>query len=96
MAARFQFSMGAFKGKEADPEVTRERLDKYLENMERIFLLNRRVNPQAGDMVEFDDQEKKSILCMEGGAEIQDLLKHEGRVQDSDTYDEASGRSGWH
>ena len=40
MSAGFQFTMGAFKGKEADPEVTRERLDKYLENMDRIFLLN--------------------------------------------------------
>ena len=39
MAAGFQFSMGTFKGKEVDPEGTGERLDRYLENMERIFLL---------------------------------------------------------
>ena len=69
MTAGFQFTMGAFKGKEVDPEVTRERLDKYLENMDQIFLLNRRVNLQ-GVTVEFNDEEKKSILCVEGGAEI--------------------------
>ena len=82
MAAGFQFAMGAFKGTfpdpDPDPDVTRERLDKYLENMDRIFSLNQRVNPQTGDKVEFNDQEKKSILCVEGGAEIQDLFKHEG------------------
>ncbi len=89
MSAGFQFSMGAFKGKEADPEVTRERLDKYLENMDRIFSLNRRVNPQMGNKVEFDNEEKKNILCVEGGAEIQDLFRHEGKVQGDDTYDEA-------
>ena len=85
----FQFSMGTFKGKEADPEVTRERLDKYLENMDRIFLLNRRLHPVSGDMVDFDDGEKKNILCIEGGSEIQDLFKHEGGVRDEDTYIEA-------
>ena len=89
MAAGFQFSVGAFKGKEADPEVTRERLDKYLENMERIFLLNRRFNPVTGNKVDFDDEEKKNILCVEGGAEIQDLFKHEGKVLDGDTYAQA-------
>ena len=89
MAAGFQFSMGAFKGKEADPEVTRERLEKYLENMDRIFLLNRRFHPVTGNKVDFDDEEKKNILCVEGGAEIQDLFKHEGKVLDGDTYTQA-------
>ena len=76
MAAGFQFSVAAFKGKEANPEVMRERLDKYLENMDRIFLLNRRFPPLTGNKVDFDDEEKKNILCVEGGAEIQDLFKH--------------------
>ena len=89
MAAGFQFSMGAFKGKEADPEVTRERLDKYLENMDCIFLLNRRFHPVTGDKVDFDDEENKNILCVEGGLEIQDLFKHEGKVLDDDTYAQA-------
>ena len=85
MAAGFQFSVGAFKEKEIT-EITRERLDKYLENMEHIFLLNRRFHPVTGNKVDFDDEEKKNILCIEGGAEIQDLFKHEGKVLDGDTY----------
>ena len=39
--------------------------------------------------VDFDDEENKNILCVEGGAEIQDLFKHESKVLDTDTYDEA-------
>ena len=90
MAAGFQFTLGVFRGKEADPEVTTERLDKYLENIERIFVLNRRINPQTGHMVEFTDEEKKNILCVEGGVEIQDMFKHEGKVQNNDSYAEAT------
>ena len=74
MAAGCPFSVGPFKGKEADPEGMRERLDKYLETMDRIFLLNRRFHPVTGNKVDFDDEEKKNILCVEGGAEIQDLF----------------------
>ena len=89
MAVGFQFTTGAFKGKEADPETTRERLDRYLENIERLFVLNRRINPQSGLTVEFTNEEKKNILCVEGGTEMQELFKHEGKVQDDDTYEDA-------
>ena len=96
MEAGFQFWMGAFKGKEADPEMTRERLDRYLENIERLFILNRRINPQSGLTVEFTDEEKKNILCMEGGIEMQDMFKHEDKVQNNDSYEEEPGSSRKH
>ena len=37
-----------FKGKEADLEVRMEILDRYLEKMDHIFLLNRRFHPVIG------------------------------------------------
>ena len=96
MAAGFQFVMGAFKGKEADPEVTRERLDKYLENMDRIFSLNRRVNPQTGDKVEFDDQEKKSILCVEEEPKYRTCSNTRARSRPTTCMRRQSRRSGRH
>ena len=57
--------------------------------MDWIFLLNRRLHPVSGDMVDFDDREKKNFLCVEGGSEIQDMFKHEGGDRDKDTYIEA-------
>ena len=47
MAAGFHFTTGVFKGKEADLEMTRERLDRYMENIEQLFVLNRRINTQS-------------------------------------------------
>ena len=75
--------------------MTRERLENYLENIERIFVLNRRINPQTGHMVEFTDEEKKNILCMEGGTEMKELFKHEGKVQNDDTYEDAVRNRGF-
>ncbi len=89
MAAGFHFTTGVFKGKEADPKTTRERLDRYLENIERLFVLNRRINTQSGLTIEFTDEEKKNILCVEGGTEMQELFKHKGKVQNDDTYEDA-------
>ena len=84
----FQFSPGQFRGKEADPEQTLERFERYLENMDRVFRINRPRRPN-GTRIEFDDGDKKDIIQIEGGSEMQDLFKHVGKVMESDTYDQA-------
>ena len=66
-SAGFQFSPGEFKVKDADPEQTLERFQLYLEAISKAFRLNRRVNPTTGLKVEFDDQDKKDIIQLEGG-----------------------------
>ena len=88
-SAEFQFSPGQFKVKDADPEQTLESFELYLEAMQKAFRLNRRVNPTTGSKVEFDDQDKKDIIQLEGGHDMVDLFKHVGKVQEGDTYDEA-------
>ena len=88
-SAGFQFSPGLFKVKDADPEQTLERFELYLEAMQKAFRLNRRVNPTTGEKVEFDDQDKKDIIQLEGGLDMVDLFKHVGKIQEGDTYDEA-------
>ena len=85
----FQFSPSPFKAKDADPEATLERLEKYLESMDAAFRLNRRVNPTDGTRIEFDNKDKLAILRLEGREDMIDLLKHTGKVVDTDTYDEA-------
>ena len=88
-SAGFQFSPGEFKVKEADLEQTLERFKLYLEAMQKVFRLNRRVNPTTGAKVEFDNQDKKDIIQLEGGLDMVDLFKHVGKVLDGDTYDVA-------
>ena len=85
----FQFSPGKFTVKVADPEQTLESFELYLEAIQKAFRLNRRVNPATGNKVEFDDQNKKDIIQLEGGHDMVDLFKHVGKVQEGDTYDEA-------
>ena len=77
-SAGFQFSPGVFKVKDADPEETLERFELYLEAIEKVFRLNRRVNPTTGTKVEFDNQDKKDIIQLEGGHDMVDLFKHVG------------------
>ena len=74
----FQFSPGAFRTKNADPEGTLEMFEKYCESMTRAFRLNRRTDPTTGLRVEFDDTDKKDIIQLEGGGDMQDLFKHVG------------------
>ena len=77
---------GVFKAKEAEPEATLEIFGDYLETMDRVFRLSRRINPATGQRIEFDDQEKKDMLLIEGGDDMVDLFKHVGKVTDTDTY----------
>ena len=77
-SSRFQFSPGKFMVKDADPEQTLERFELYLESMRKAFRLNRRVDPTTGSKVEFDDQDKKDIIRLEGGHDMVDLFKHVG------------------
>ena len=87
--AGFQFSPGTFKTKDADPEGTLELFERYCESMTRAFRLNRRTDPTTGARVEFDDTDKKDIIQLEGGLDMQDLFKHVGKVLDADTYQQA-------
>ena len=88
-SAGFQFSPRVFTVKDADPEETLERFELYLESMLKAFRLNRRVDPTTGAKVNFDDQDKKDIIQLEGGPDMVDLFKHVGKVQEGDTYNEA-------
>ena len=85
--SNFQFSPGQFKGKDVDLEQTLERFKRYLENMDRMFRINR-LRRATGERIEFEDSDKKDILQIEGGPDMQDLFKHVGKVADSDTYDQ--------
>ena len=88
-SAGFQFSPGEFKVKEADLEQTLERFELYLEAMQKVFRLNRRVNPTTGAKVKFYNQDKKDIIQLEGGLDMVGLFKYVGKVLDEDTYDVA-------
>ena len=88
--AMYAPSPGPFKAKDADPEATLEMFEDYLENMTRVFMLSRRINPATGAKIEFDDAEKKAMLIVEGGQDMNDLFKHVGKVLTADTYEQAT------
>ena len=77
----YAFSPGVFKAKDADPESTLELFEDYLENMVRVFRLSRRIHPTTRAKVEFDDDEKKDMLIVEGGADMNDLFKEATRCE---------------
>lgn len=82
-------SPGVFKSKDAEPEATLERFSDYCEVMARVFRLRRRIHPTTGERINFDDAEKKDLMIVEGGDDMQKLFKHVGLVEDGDTYDQA-------
>ena len=88
--ATYMPSPGHFKGADADPEATLEMLQDYLEKMKKLFRLSRPFNPVTGARVEWDDEDKKDMLVVEGGEEMQDLFKHVGKVLATDTYLQAT------
>ena len=87
--ATYMPSPGPFKGADTDPEATLELFTNYLDKMEKVFRLSRRYNPATGDKVDWDSEEKKDLLLVEGGDEINDLFKYVGKVAPGDTYAEA-------
>ena len=87
--AGYQVNPGPFKAKDADPEGTLETFVKYCVKMERVFRLTRRINPTTGARVNYDDEEKKDMLRIEGGQDMDDLFEHVGKVVNDDTYEEA-------
>ena len=87
--ATYMPSPGTFKGADADPEATLELFVDYLAKMEKVFRLSRNFNPLTGLKVDWDSEEKKDLLMVEGGDEITDLFKYVGKVVDGDTYDQA-------
>ena len=89
--ASYTPSPGNFKAKDADPEATLERFNDYVEKMEMVFMLARRINPTTNAKVEFDDAEKKAMLKVEGGDDMMDLFR-KSKAVDGDTYAEAVAR----
>ena len=87
--AGYQVSAGVFKAKDAEPEVTLELFEDYCKKMERMFRLQRRINPKDGSRIEFDDQERKDFIRIEGGDDMDDLFEHVGKIKDTDTYNDA-------
>ena len=87
--ATYMPSPGHFKGADADPEATLELFQDYLDKMEMIFRLSRSINPVTGQRVDWDNHEKKDMLVIEGGDEVQDLFKFVGKVLPGDTYAQA-------
>ena len=78
-------SPGPFKAGEANPEATLEWFEDYLEMMVRVFRVSRRIHPTTGANIEFDDAEKKDMLIVEVGQDMNDLFKHVGKVEPGDT-----------
>ena len=89
--ASYTPSPGNFKAKDADPEATLERFNDYVEKMEMVFMLARRINPTTNAKVEFDDAEKKAMLKVEGGDDMMDLFR-KSKAVDGDNYAEAVAR----
>ena len=79
---------GPFKAIAADPEGTLERLEDYCRTMEMVFRLSRRVT-SAGVKIDFDDSEKKDMIQIEGGEDMMQLFRYVGKVQETDTYQQA-------
>ena len=85
-------SPGVFKSKDAEPEATLELLEDYCEVMERVFRLRRRIHPATGAKIDFDEAEKKDLILVEGGDDMQNLFKYVGQVAEGDTYTQAMNK----
>ena len=92
MATSYMPSPGPFKGADADPEHTLELFEDYLAKMDLVYMLSRNINPQTGLKVDWTSHEKKALLMIEGGDEVNDLFKYVGKVLQGDTYDQAVGK----
>ena len=86
MVRYFQFLLGLFRGEDEDPEQKLEHFEKYLENMDWIFKIKRARNAD-GARIDFEDDDKKDIILIEGGSEIQDLFTHVGKVSEDNNYE---------
>ena len=86
--AGYSVNPGPFKAVAADPEGTMERLEDYCRTMEMVFRLSRRVT-STGTKIDFDDSEKKDMIQSEGGEDMMQLFRFVGKVQDTDTYQQA-------
>ena len=80
------YSPGSFKAKDVDPGSTLELFENYLEKMDRVFCLSQRVDLTTGAKVDLEDDEKKEMLIVEGGADMKDLFIHVVKVLAKDTY----------
>ena len=82
-------SPGPFKGADADPEAMLELFKDYLEKMEKVYRLSRGYNLVTSVKVDWSSEEKKDLLLVEGGNEVNDLFKYVSKVLTGDTYQQA-------
>ena len=82
-------SPSSFKGADADPEATLVLFMDYLDKMDKVFRLSQGYNPVTGVKVDWDSEEKKDLLLVEGGDEVSDLFKYVSKLLPGDTYDQA-------
>ena len=87
--ATYMPSPGPFKGADTDPEATLELFEDYLAKMDKVYRLSRNFNPVSGLKVDWTSDEKKDLLIIEGGDEVNDLFKYVGKVLQRDTYEQA-------
>ena len=76
-------------GADADPEATLGMFEDYLAKMDKVYRLSRNFNPVSGLKVDWTSDEKKDLLMIKGGDEVNDLFKYVGKVLQRDTYDQA-------
>ena len=80
-------SIETFKTIEANPGATMKVFERYVE---RIKLMNQLVFRKAdGTPYDPSDGEKKAMLLFKGGDDMKNLFEYVGRVEDSDSFDQA-------
>ena len=80
-------SIETFKTIEANPGATMKVFERYVE---RIKLMNQLVFRKAdGTPYDPSDGEKKAMLLFKGGDDMKNLFEYVGKVEDSDSFDQA-------
>ena len=83
-------SIEVFRTVEANPGATLKAFERYVE---RIKLMNQLVFRKAdGTPYNPTDVEQKAMLLFKGGDDMKSLFEYVGKVEDTDTYDEAVNR----
>ena len=80
-------SIEVFRTVEANPGATLKAFERYVE---RIKLMNQLVFRQAnGTPYTPSDGEKKAMLLFKGGDDMKSLFEYVGKVEETDTFEEA-------
>ena len=83
----FALHIESFVSSDADPGGTLSRFTRYVERMKQLFQLVFR--KADGSPYSPSDAERKAMLLFKGGDDMQSLFDHDGKVTDSDSFDQA-------